>query len=776
MNNQNPLLSAGLLTAAALLSPLTSARAQDLTAPQSALQALDWRVPIHSLPAEPGASAYGTWAAGRGYKISFHDGMCFYPVLGASAPQSLPVRWQTTRVRLGATELLDAGTPSSQHHDSWQFVYRSAGVSEVYDVRAEGVEQSFVIARPQQIDGDLEVIGRWTSPLAPRRDAVAGAGTASIAFVDHADREIVRYGAALAFDASGRRVDVATELEGDSIRLTVPAAWIRDARWPVTIDPLLTPRQLAAPGSTTVAIDHSDVAIAYGAATHRVMTTFSLPVSATDHDTYAVLTDANFQNPVTVFADIGGSYDTTHPRVAFVDQAGTSGRWTIAFERRSRRGTTALSRIGVWFHDGGNLTFQSGSMITLPLTTQGWDDRRPDIGGSRNDPYALLVYEKNLDVSQSVDDLTELHRVMVNADARSFGTPALLDTIAIVPLTSASDRANPSVNQTSDGSPLNWVVCYQQRGLPVTSWKIKARLISSSGSTSNPAVIVNSLTGEPSSIEPSVDGGNTRYGVAYLLADSTSATTGSKLAMTRFMWNSAASGPTVQWTSVLDTATAFGSVDTPRVVYDTNVGNWAVAYRKRWPLFGTPDRIQAVRVGFDGAVVESQSVYSTLSTDGAAPSVVFDLSNKRFLLAYGTAQASSPVFGRLWTYPSNALNVPYGTSCGGAFGALTTPLVGTEFFRVRLTGAMPNTAAVLFVAGQSTDIDLGVINMPSCRLLVGPSPIISLPATTDAAGDALLTIPFLTVSVDLYLQWAHISIGSNPLGLLTTEGMRSQIR
>ena len=55
----------------------------------------EWMVPIHTLPADPVAGAYGLWAAGPDYKASFDDGFTFYPVLGASYPKNLPLRWCT---------------------------------------------------------------------------------------------------------------------------------------------------------------------------------------------------------------------------------------------------------------------------------------------------------------------------------------------------------------------------------------------------------------------------------------------------------------------------------------------------------------------------------------------------------------------------------------------------------------------------------------------------------------------------------------------------------
>ena len=73
-------------------------------APESALT--DVRVPIHSQAADPQGGQYGIWAAGTDYKVSFHDGFAFYPVLGTAYPHNLPLRWQTVAVQHGTKALI----------------------------------------------------------------------------------------------------------------------------------------------------------------------------------------------------------------------------------------------------------------------------------------------------------------------------------------------------------------------------------------------------------------------------------------------------------------------------------------------------------------------------------------------------------------------------------------------------------------------------------------------------------------------------------------------
>ena len=160
---------------------------------------------------------------------------------------------------------------------------------------------------------------------------------------------------------------------------------------------------------------------------------------------HVVLTDEDFQNPVVVFSDVTTGWESNHPSVAYVDRAGLSGKWAVAFAR-----TNTASQIRVLLHDGGNTTPGSGSLVFLPVTVPNWTDHDPDIGGSRSTDNALVVYE-----SDSPFAGNELYRVMINAELGTFGPAALL---APTPVGSGiPNRANPSVSKVSDGSPLSWM-------------------------------------------------------------------------------------------------------------------------------------------------------------------------------------------------------------------------------------------------------------------------------------------------------------------------------
>ncbi len=747
----------------ALAFLVTTAVAQVESTPSVAPHGLPSRVPIHGLPADPTFGDLGLWAAGANYKVGFDDGATFHPVLGADAPRSLPVGWRTTS--FGGVGVDPAR--ASRSHTPWRYELRHPGFVERYDVRADGVEQSFVIARPLRSGGSLDIVGSCSSALEPALVPVPGTMRSEIRFSDDDGTEVVRYGGAIAFDAAGRRTDVQTLLDGERIRLRVPESWLASASYPVVVDPILSAQPLGSTGSQSTVIESSDVGVHLaGQTTERVMTTYTVAVSATDRDVHAVISDPDFGNPVLVFSD-ASTIDSTNARVAFVKQAGVAGRWTIALQRASG----PFSQIRVWLHDAGNTVFGSGSMMFLPVTVTGWRDRRPDIGGSNVGPNALLAYETDESIGGTFSDTSRVYYVRVDADAFLFGTVEQADDG--VPF---RDRERPAVSQNADGAPLGWMLCYQRRTIiPTSDWEIWGRRIQATSGATLESRLVGPLAGQPvHRLRPSVDGGNTRFAVTYLMNNSFSASTGSALGATRFTWAPTSDVPTPQWDSTIGVAQPLllESLQDQRVIYDANAGHWAVAYERTDLL---ADRISAARVGWNGAVVETQTATAP-SEAAAAPGLAYDLSESRFLISYGTPGVGSPVFGRLWTYPSDATNTPYGTSCGGSFGNVSTPLVGTEFFRVRMTGGVPGAAATLLVGFQSTAIDLSPIGATGCDLLVGPNPVVSLPTTVDASGNALVTLIHLNVTIDLFLQWAHVSPSGNPLGVATTEGVSSRVR
>ena len=91
-------------------------------------------IPVHTAPDDPAGGAYGLWAAGRGYKVSFHDGLSFHPACATRADQAFT--WRTAAVRRGAADLaVPAAVPRLRWSDTRVELDHGA-VVERYDVRA----------------------------------------------------------------------------------------------------------------------------------------------------------------------------------------------------------------------------------------------------------------------------------------------------------------------------------------------------------------------------------------------------------------------------------------------------------------------------------------------------------------------------------------------------------------------------------------------------------------------------------------------------------------
>src|SRR5688572_16284331 len=111
--------------AASLLSLAASAQH---ALPEDDRTALAFHAPVHR-SAEGDSTAL--WAAGQDYKARFDlDSIAFVPVLGPSAPRSLPLVWRTCAADGGEVE---------RTHGAWHVEYRRGGLVERYDVLPHGL-------------------------------------------------------------------------------------------------------------------------------------------------------------------------------------------------------------------------------------------------------------------------------------------------------------------------------------------------------------------------------------------------------------------------------------------------------------------------------------------------------------------------------------------------------------------------------------------------------------------------------------------------------------
>jgi hypothetical protein len=260
---------------------------------------------------------------------------------------------------------------------------------------------------------------------------------------------------------------------------------------------------------------------------------------------------------------------------------------------------------------------------------------------------------------------------------------------------------------------------------------------------------------------------------SYLRTASNTSLSGTELEVARFdaMENSSA-------ISVLGhntvTSVASGQLTNPAISFDyATQSHWALVYEQS-SAFSSSARI--ARLGYTGGVVESALLGSRVGPANFDPAVTLYPAGQ-FMVAYTDDDPGLgyPVLGQVFGYYPEAVNVEYGSSCGGRINA-SNPYAGSEFFHVNLNSAAPSTPAWLFIAAAPANIDLAAINMPGCALLVDPTLHVALPAITSSLGTAnhVLSLPDdPVVTGDLFLQWFHTSTAGT---LATTPGLRCQVR
>jgi hypothetical protein len=176
-------------------------------------------------------------AGGRDYELVFAEGEVeFVPALGARAPRTMPLRLGLQSIERGGVRVHDAAAlpaPAVVQHGARVSFARGDTIAERYDVGVEGVEQSLAFAVPLPGSGDLVARFAVTTDLLPttRPDgslyfALEGVGG-------------VAFGTVTGVDADGRRCAGSLRLDGRTLDLVLPAAFVDGASYPLVLDPLI---------------------------------------------------------------------------------------------------------------------------------------------------------------------------------------------------------------------------------------------------------------------------------------------------------------------------------------------------------------------------------------------------------------------------------------------------------------------------------------------------------------------------------------------------------
>ncbi|MEM6569840.1 MAG: hypothetical protein AAF957_15625 [Planctomycetota bacterium] len=217
------------------------------------------------------ASPDGTlWARGGGYKArAGASGFTFIPFLGSDAPRNFPVRMRLASTQRG-TDALSVREAAGVTRSGDRIAIDRGAVRVLYDLTSDGVEQSFAIDAAEGT-GDLVL----TLEVETELDVTQEEG----GFRFSNELGGVFYGSATVFDSTGSSSPVAATWLGDRIELTVRSSFLRAAEWPILVDPLMTPFQIA-----TSTADLAKPDAAYDLRASRYSIVAEERFSATDSD------------------------------------------------------------------------------------------------------------------------------------------------------------------------------------------------------------------------------------------------------------------------------------------------------------------------------------------------------------------------------------------------------------------------------------------------------------------------------------------------------------
>ena len=720
-------------------------------------------VPIHTGADDPVGGRYGYWAVGQGYKVSFHEGFKFYPWLGKEYKEHLPFAWRTASIKVGghdAYALVDE--PRQRKASDWRYEYAlGGGVVEAYDVRKEGVEQTFVLARPPAQRGDLVVSGVVTTPLLAEEAKFAHQ---ELCFMGPKRKRGVTYGKAYAFDAVGQRINVETAYDGRQIKLRVPGPWLAKAVYPVTIDPLTSPVLLSlsfSPGHGPVVDSDCHV---YGTSPNyqQLCVVHSRRWTATDLDSYAHTMDLGFANRRFVWAEINASWSTR--RASSVGK--WNSQWTIVMERT----IGSYSHIRAYRVNGDNTQLNQGTPLAL-ATPRGVTHRRPAITHQVAFDSAqseLVVYQSDVTATQADTSNTEVWGVFLQELARGpvFGQP-----FRLAKSNSLRDRQNVAVARGRTlGLPQTFVV-WQERDHAVKGddWDIYVQDVRSAGPYGAPVEVGS---GSAHKINPKIGGGEfTTYPprIPYLVAYEQSSSFSATIRAQRFDLKYGSNGGIVLKENRLVASGLLNqSPSLASLAMDTATqSHWALAYTR-----GTSEA-RVVRLGGSAVITESRLVESN-STGAEGLSVCSRTGLDGFVVCVGRSEAINGLYARNFAYPADAQVTSFGFGCSGAISA-KNPYAGNHSFSFGVQGKS-NGSGIVHVTGAAS-LPVPMFGSPGCFQHVSLNTlIVSIPTQTQnqfGLGTAYFPLPDDPLFIgDFFAQFMFLEGGV----WKSTSALKVQVR
>lgn len=651
-------------------------------------------VPIHT--AEPdGGVPYGIWAAGARYKASFHDGATFVPLLGMAYPHNLPWSWRTQSVRVGEHELVTQA-PRLQW-TAERAEYELGGVVEAYDVRLEGLEQTFVLRARPAAAGDLVLRGAVTTAL---HAAAVEAAHQALTFHDEAGVPIVTYGAAVAVDALGKRAAMTTTFAHGIVELRLAADWLQRATFPIVVDPLLG----AAPGITGAAREQVDIVIEPTSIGESVWIAYSAAASASDLDLYFRRWTYGGTIGSTPFVDVTSSWSTSGGRCEFSTGVGMA---IVVFDRLFPSQSRYLR---FHRHDHNDLT-TSTAFDTIAASDNAW---RADVGayGSSGGPHALVLWQQEPNNGPFAEtSSSDIYGCSIDLSTGTANAPFVVANTTFV------DHERPSVGSRRLVGSAGWLVAYQVYSTLVVNddWDVVVRSVNENGVVSATLLVDNASADHK--MAPVIDGQAGAHAVAFTTSTlvqqpgKPSGVNGHQIRVVRVDWDFVAGTASEPYGTVVLQSNADPRLEVGGLCMDRDTqSHWALLFRSN-----VTQQLYLRTVGYSGQQLQAETVVNPAGSDVSVPGGLSFSSNYRtFAIAYAVNGATNSVTFDRYDYPAVASYSNTGPGCSTATMWWDgSQLIGSYYNHVRVSGAPANAIHLLVVA-----------TAPAQGLLVGIPPFV----------------------------------------------------
>ncbi|MCR9247232.1 MAG: hypothetical protein NXI31_19540 [bacterium] len=425
----NPLVGKAPAAPAAAITPRTAA------AVAASLQDPDLVLVDHPEPRGP------IYCRGRNYKACFNDRDWAFVAQPPDGIAASPIRFALRACSVGGRPLPVTGAPTRRLEER-RVAYRYDGLTESVDLRGDAVEQSFRFDElPTREAITVRIAVSGDREIRDLGDGVLLAGNAGD----------VSYSEAIALDATGRRINAPTTVEGNTIVITVPRSFVESATLPLVIDPIVA--------STTVVsgqVIYSNPDIAWDAGTESFAVIYERFFSINDIDVHLQRFDSRMA-PVGALTVVDLTLDVwQRPRIA---NCRLYGRHLVVAE------VSADASPPVWI--AGRIVDGHGTLVTsqFDIAKAGvsghavGDKTNPDVGGDPSGApptYFTVVWERNY---SATDRDIHMKQVTFNGTLRS-PSPTHIDN-------SGQDDTRPAISNSNGPPPAGeqrHVVCWERDG------------------------------------------------------------------------------------------------------------------------------------------------------------------------------------------------------------------------------------------------------------------------------------------------------------------------